>query len=258
MSKQQFKGRTAAEAAIKACEALGVTRSELKYSLVSDSGEAMARLVVIEAEASAQSPRAPAPPPMAPVGHRNDVGDDSPGKSGYGYGSPAPAREHRALRHDRGQISGRSAPAGGPGRGEAPQGGRAHSEGEVQAAPAAETARAPHAERPERALRGAGGRSGERAEPAPRGGAEATDRSRRGEGVGGRRRGGEGRTPSGRGRHDGQERGSQDGIDSLLRIEPTTAPVARHPSIDPTSPRARRSLSVPHGHGRRCCVGQRK
>ena len=76
MDKQQFKGRTAAEAAIKACEALGVTRSELKYTLVSDSGEAMARLVVIEAEASAQPARALAPTPApAPRRHHDDADD---------------------------------------------------------------------------------------------------------------------------------------------------------------------------------------
>lgn len=65
MTKQRYEGRTAAEAAIKACEALGLTRSELRHTVVSDEGELLARRVVIEVEAAekrAPSSRQSAPP----------------------------------------------------------------------------------------------------------------------------------------------------------------------------------------------------
>lgn len=52
MTKQRYEGRTAAEAAIKACEALGLTRSELRHTVVSDEGELLSRRVVIEVEAT--------------------------------------------------------------------------------------------------------------------------------------------------------------------------------------------------------------
>ena len=45
MAEQEFTGRSAAEAAIKACEALGLTRSELTYRVVSDEGEGAVRMV---------------------------------------------------------------------------------------------------------------------------------------------------------------------------------------------------------------------
>jgi len=47
MARQQFEGRSAAEAAIKACEALGTTRSALRYDVVSETGEGLERRVVI-------------------------------------------------------------------------------------------------------------------------------------------------------------------------------------------------------------------
>ena len=53
MSDRQFEGRTAAEAAIKACEALGTTRAALKYRVVSETGEALERRVVIAVDAQA-------------------------------------------------------------------------------------------------------------------------------------------------------------------------------------------------------------
>ena len=50
MSMQEFEGRTAAEAAIKACEVFGISRSQLDYKVLKDEGEGMDRRVVIEAE----------------------------------------------------------------------------------------------------------------------------------------------------------------------------------------------------------------
>ena len=52
MPRYEFEGRTPAEAAIKACEELGVTRSELKYDVVSDAGEGIDRRVRIATEMS--------------------------------------------------------------------------------------------------------------------------------------------------------------------------------------------------------------
>lgn len=47
MSRYEFEGRSAAEAAIKACEQLGLIRSELRYQVLSESGEGIERRVVI-------------------------------------------------------------------------------------------------------------------------------------------------------------------------------------------------------------------
>ena len=53
---REFEGRTAAEAAINACDALGTTRSQLKYELKSDEGEGLDRRVVISVDVSAIEP----------------------------------------------------------------------------------------------------------------------------------------------------------------------------------------------------------
>ncbi|MBI3179874.1 MAG: Jag N-terminal domain-containing protein [Deltaproteobacteria bacterium] len=69
MSTRQYEGRSAAEAAIKACEELGVPRSALKYNVISESGEGLDRRVVIAVEIDV-SPVAPdsvveeEPPPL--------------------------------------------------------------------------------------------------------------------------------------------------------------------------------------------------
>ena len=47
MARHTFEGRSAAEAAIKACEELGVTRSSLKYEVVSETGEGIEKRVLI-------------------------------------------------------------------------------------------------------------------------------------------------------------------------------------------------------------------
>ena len=53
---KEFEGRTAAEAAINACNALGTTRSQLKYELKSDEGEGLDRRVVISVDVAAIEP----------------------------------------------------------------------------------------------------------------------------------------------------------------------------------------------------------
>jgi spoIIIJ-associated protein len=53
MDTRQFTGRSAAEAAIKACEALGVTRSALRYEIVTDTGEGLDRRVTIAVQGMA-------------------------------------------------------------------------------------------------------------------------------------------------------------------------------------------------------------
>lgn len=48
---QEFQGRSTAEAAIAASEALGVTRSEVDFRVISETGEGLDRVVVIQAKA---------------------------------------------------------------------------------------------------------------------------------------------------------------------------------------------------------------
>lgn len=70
MAEKQFEGRSAAEAAINACEELGVTRSELRYNVVSEKGEGIDRWVVIAVDLEqlpqARKSEAEAPPAEAP------------------------------------------------------------------------------------------------------------------------------------------------------------------------------------------------
>ena len=66
MARHEFEGRSAAEAAIKACEQLGVTRSALRYEVLSETGEGLDRRVVIAVDAEISKaqfrPRIVAPP----------------------------------------------------------------------------------------------------------------------------------------------------------------------------------------------------
>ena len=66
MSEQEFEGRSVAEAAIKACEVLNTTRPELRYRLVSETGEGMGRHVVIAVTPPVARAPAPAREPAAP------------------------------------------------------------------------------------------------------------------------------------------------------------------------------------------------
>ncbi len=53
MSRREFRGRSAAEAAIHACEELGVSRADLRYEVLSERGEGLERVVVIAVDIEA-------------------------------------------------------------------------------------------------------------------------------------------------------------------------------------------------------------
>jgi len=55
MERQEFVGRTAAEAAIKACDEFGISRSQLKFEVVSDEGDGLERNVKIIATSTGGS-----------------------------------------------------------------------------------------------------------------------------------------------------------------------------------------------------------
>jgi spoIIIJ-associated protein len=230
MSKQQFEGRSAAEAAIKACEALGVTRSELKYSVVSETGEGLARKVAIEVEAS---PRPAAP---APARHEAEESpDDNRGNSAYGADMGA-SRPERAGRGGRGRSERRPGSEGHEASGQRGRGGRGGRGGEQ--ADRGNWKRAEGNGNESGNARAASERS-EQPERTER--TERPERPRRGERDQGRRRSGEGRPPRQR---EHQERGHQEGIDSLLTIKAAQPGDARHPAIEATSPRSGRALTV--------------
>lgn len=242
MSKQQFEGRSAAEAAIKACETLGVTRSELKYGVISDTGELMARKVVIEVEPVAARPKEAPAPVQAPAARReadDEAPGDNRGNSAYGHdhGAARPERAERGGRGGGGRGRQERRPnndsSEGPGpRGRGPRNEAGRGEGRrsdsSSAAPAMQTQPAPHHDDEAPSRHGGGGQN---------------DRPRRQERDNGRRRGGsnESRPPRQR---DHQDRGHQEGIDSLLTIKAAQPDDARHPAIAPTSPRSSRALTV--------------
>lgn len=229
MSKQQFEGRSTAEAAIKACETLGMTRSELKYNIISDEGELMARKVVIEVEAA--PPRAPVPAPMpaqnpsrhaAREHHDADSAEDNRGNSVHGA-------DLGGGRPDRGNRTGRARPerrpqsdSDNPGN-RAPRAPRSRDTEERQPPRRVEAQAhvAPPSERPRRNDR--------------------SERPERPERDNSRRKSGEGRPPRQR---DHQDRGQHEGIDSLLTIKAPQADDARHKEITPTSGRSSRALTV--------------
>lgn len=246
MSKQQFEGRSAAEAAIKACETLGVTRSELKYNVISDTGELLARKVVIEVEAVMPKPQAPAP---APRREAREADDEAPGDN---RGNSAYGPDHGAARSERsGRGNGRGRNERRPGNdsgsdAQGPRGRGPRGEGNRNDGGRSEGRRSDSA--------GQGGGTpppAQHTQPAPhhddeapqRQGGGSNDRPRRQERDGGRRRGGagEGRPPRQR---DHQDRGHQEGIDSLLTIKAAQPDDARHPAVAATSARSSRALTV--------------
>jgi predicted RNA-binding protein Jag len=110
MARHQFEGRSAAEAAIKACEELGVTRSSLRYEVVSETGEGIEKRVVIAVD---HEPRAGGSvitsdpddrPPRRDEGAHESHGDRGPPRDR----APRPAdrdrggRGERSARSDRG------------------------------------------------------------------------------------------------------------------------------------------------------------
>lgn len=130
MPRQEFRGRSAAEAAIKACEALGVSRAALKYEVTSESGEGLSRVVVISVDAPEKTERAPreerAPRPAAPRAETSsdEVGEDDGqeqmlGDRDGGSSERSGGGERREARGDRGGDRGdrRRGRRGGRGRG---------------------------------------------------------------------------------------------------------------------------------------------
>ncbi|MEM6558570.1 MAG: R3H domain-containing nucleic acid-binding protein [Myxococcota bacterium] len=101
MARETFEGRSAAEAAIKACERLGVSRSQLKYDVVSEDGEGLDRRVVIAVDVTA----APSPASMPTADEIDDddfVDDEEPPRR-----DEVPDRADRGDRGSRGGARGR-------------------------------------------------------------------------------------------------------------------------------------------------------
>lgn len=125
MTRREYQGRSAAEAAIKACEQLGVTRSALKYEVVSETGEGLERRVVIAvdvdqaAAAAAAQPADDEEPPRRPREEgarggesyaRGGRGGDRPrrgGGRGGDRGGRGPRRDERMEARPRGGRGGR-------------------------------------------------------------------------------------------------------------------------------------------------------
>lgn len=137
MSRREFQGRSAAEAAIKACEALGVSRSELKYDVVSDVGEGLARVVVISAavpeggtrpvERDEHSER----PPRRDAPAARDSAPDGEGESDDARGASVSHEGRRPMGDDRGRGNrgGRDRDRGGDRGGRGGRGGRDRDRG---------------------------------------------------------------------------------------------------------------------------------
>ena len=238
MSQMQFTGRTAAEAAIQACDRLGLTRPELKYDVVDDVGEGLTRSVTIAVhdvparrESEPEAPqRLPFERPMdEPLDEddepprRDEVSSDSRpvGAGGRGRGAPrtargrAPARRpERGERSDRGDRPERSARSERAERGDSPPPGRtprANDRGRQSTASSSERGVRP--ERPERSERG------DRPERRPR----------RGEGDGERRPRSAPRGPS---------------LDTLLQLREAPSEVSPLPAVKAQSTRAQQAVEV--------------
>ncbi len=126
MGDQTFEGRTAAEAAIKACDALGVTRAALTYEVVSESGEGIDRKVVISvevdreaAERAAQEPDDDRPARREARGGRERRGTRERGRGGRDRDRGGRGGRGRRSRRedDRGGRGGRGARGVRGGRG---------------------------------------------------------------------------------------------------------------------------------------------
>ncbi len=116
---RQFEGRSAAEAAIRACEELGVTRAALRYNTLSDTGEGIDRRVVIEVEVDESKSAAMAPAATEPSRDRGDRGERGERRERRG-------RSDRGGRGERGER-GRSRRNGRDDRGRGRRGGRDRS-----------------------------------------------------------------------------------------------------------------------------------
>ena len=91
MAQQEFEGRSVAEASIAACEALGVMRKELIYTIVSESGEALDKRVVLSVDVEATKAKA-SEPQVAAVDELED--EPLPDESDVSFG----VDEHAAIK----------------------------------------------------------------------------------------------------------------------------------------------------------------
>lgn len=107
MTTQKYEGRSAAEAAINACDELNVSRSALRYEVVSETGEGLDKVVEISVDIDA-SAAADADRPASPPRQREDEGESSAGNERGG--------RDRGERSSRGRSSGGRGGRGG-GRG---------------------------------------------------------------------------------------------------------------------------------------------
>ena len=135
MPRAEFEGRTAAEAAIKACDEWGVSRSQVKFEVVSDTGEGLERLVRIVAEVDESAAgEARERPPRAESsdrdrdrdrGGRGERGGRDRDRGGRGRGDRDRGRGRRGGGRDRDDEGGRRrGRRGGRGRGRGPDEGR--------------------------------------------------------------------------------------------------------------------------------------
>lgn len=125
MVGEQFEGRSAAEAAIAACESLGVSRSALKYEVLSDTGSDLSRRVLIRVLAVSTASEASRPvddEPLPQLGRDAPAGDDA----ARAPRPDRPRRDDRGGRGPSGDRGGRGGPRGDRGdRGPRPdRGGR--------------------------------------------------------------------------------------------------------------------------------------
>ena len=101
--QREYEGRSVAEAAIKACEDLGITRSQLPYKVLSEKGEGLERWVTIAVDVTALGTKGKDTSPSP----EESVGDDRRGKrrreSGRGRGRDREHREPRSRRDERPQ-----------------------------------------------------------------------------------------------------------------------------------------------------------
>lgn len=240
MTQRQFEGRSAAEAAIKACEVLGLTRSALRYEVISEQGEQLARRVVISVDVSNVPASVPKPVSSTPSARR-PIPTDPQAQTTTREGNFAasdevdmpvrrnrvPERLDRSGRRGRGDADNRG--ERGSGRSERPG-----ARGAERSSPRAERSAATEAPRVERAdnrnsAASRGRRPEARAEPRSSAGRER-GRSRIRE-----------RPPMAASNARQQD---DNGIDALLSMEPSSIAVVRRASISPRGPRAQHALQA--------------
>ena len=95
---QEFRGRSTAEAAIAASEALGVTRSEVDFRVISETGEGLDRVVVIQAKAKEGAKPRSDDDADAPNGNRSEGRRERGGRDRGGRDRDRGDRDNRGGR----------------------------------------------------------------------------------------------------------------------------------------------------------------